>query len=102
MRAGRSFDFGGAHIEVLAPVVDYQPADVGKNNDSLVMRISYGKHSFLLTGDMEKQTEAELWSEGKLQHCDVLKVASPWEQDFQFRSIFGCCAAGVRHYLRRV
>lgn len=74
MRAGRGFDFGGTHIEVLAPPADYVPGEVGNNNDSLVMRISYGKHSFLLTGDMEKQVEAELWSEGKLQHCDVLKV----------------------------
>jgi competence protein ComEC len=74
MHAGRSFDYGGTHIDVLAPLVDYQPGDVGKNNDSLVLRISYGKHSFLLTGDMEKQIEAELWSQGKLQHCDVLKV----------------------------
>jgi competence protein ComEC len=74
LRAGRSFDFGGTHVEVLAPPIDYVPGDVGNNNDSLVMRISYGKHSFLLTGDMEKQVEAELWSEGKLQHCDVVKV----------------------------
>lgn len=74
MRAGRSFDFGGTHIEVLAPALDYQPSDKGNNNDSLVMRITYGKHSFLLTGDMEKQGEAELWSEGKLRHCDVVKV----------------------------
>jgi competence protein ComEC len=74
MHAGRNFDFGGAHIDVLAPLVDYQPGDVGKNNDSLVLRITYGRHSFLLTGDMEKQIEAELWSQGKLQHCDVLKV----------------------------
>jgi competence protein ComEC len=74
MRAGRSFDFGGTHIDILAPLADYEAGDVGKNNDSLVMRISYGKHSFLLTGDMEKPIESELWAEGKLQHCDVLKV----------------------------
>lgn len=74
MRAGRSFDFGGTHIEVLAPLLNYVPGDVGKNNDSLVLRIGYGQHSFLLTGDMEKEIESELWSEGKLVHCDVLKV----------------------------
>ncbi len=74
MQAGRSFDFGGTHIEVLAPLTDYQPGDVGNNNDSLVFRITYGQRSFLLTGDMEKDIELQLWAAGKLAHTDVLKV----------------------------
>ena len=32
------FAFGGAEIEVLAPLDDYVPADDAKNNDSLVWR----------------------------------------------------------------
>lgn len=74
LHGGQGFDFGGVRIEVLAPATDYAPADAPKNNDSLVMRLAYGKHSFLLTGDMEKQVEARLFSEGKLTHADVLKV----------------------------
>ena len=74
MRSGRSFDFGHTHIEALSPPADYEPEDAAKNNDSLVLKITYGKHSFLLTGDMEKQMEANLLADGKLTHTDVLKV----------------------------
>ncbi len=69
-----TFPFGGARVDVLAPSPDYQPLDEAKNNDSLVFRLTYGKHSFLLTGDMEKATEAQLYADGKLAHVDVLKV----------------------------
>src|ERR1700730_11504937 len=40
MCSGRSFDFGGTHIEILSPPPDYVPGDAPKNNDSLVMRIT--------------------------------------------------------------
>jgi hypothetical protein len=43
--------------EVLSPPEDYVAADAPKNNDSLVLKVTYGKHCFLLTGDMEKQME---------------------------------------------
>jgi competence protein ComEC len=63
------------NIEVLAPSIDYLPGAAPKNNDSLVLRLSHGRHSFLLTGDMEKQIEAELVSEHLLAaRIDVLKV----------------------------
>jgi competence protein ComEC len=75
MTAGQSFDFGGTHIDVLSPPADYQPPDSPKNNDSLVMRITYGKHKFLLTGDVEKQMEWGMLADGRLGHVDVLKVA---------------------------
>ena len=69
------FAFGGAEIEVLAPFPDYVPNDTPKNNDSLVLRICYGRHSFLLTGDVERQIEREMLNANELQHSDVLKVA---------------------------
>ncbi len=74
MRCCQTFDFGGTRMEVLSPSADYQPLDAPKNNDSLVLRMAYGKHSFLLTGDMEKEMEAQLYAEGKLARVDVLKV----------------------------
>ncbi len=74
LRAGRTFDFGGTHIEILSPSPDYVAVEQPKNNDSLAFRISYGKHVFLLTGDMEKQAEGELLANGALAHADVLKV----------------------------
>lgn len=40
---GDAFDFGGAAVRVLAPEVDYRPAKAPANNDSLVLRVSYGR-----------------------------------------------------------
>jgi len=69
------FAFGGAEIDVLAPFPDYVPADTPKNNDSLVLRIRYGRHSFLLCGDAERPIERRMIEENEIQHVDVLKVA---------------------------
>jgi competence protein ComEC len=75
MQQGNGFDFGGARINVLAPVIGYQPADKPKNNDTLAMRVSWRKMAFLLTGDMEKSVEQELLANGSELRSDVLKVA---------------------------
>jgi len=68
------FELSGARVEVLAPADDYAAEKPG-NNDSLVLRISYGSRSFLLTGDMERAIEARLLASGSDLHADVLKVA---------------------------
>jgi len=75
LEAPRHFDFGGATIDVLAPLADYIPNDVPKNNDSLVLRIRYGSRSFLLTGDVERPIEYRMLDENEIQPIDVLKVA---------------------------
>jgi competence protein ComEC len=75
MQGGRQFAFAGAQVQVLAPSPDYIAPEKPRNNDSLVMRISFGRHSFLLTGDMEKQVEAQLEADGQISPVDVLKVA---------------------------
>jgi competence protein ComEC len=75
LQTGNAFEFGGAHIDVLAPEPDYEPANSPKNNDSLVFRVTYGAHKFLFTGDMEKQVEARLLDENRIGRVDVLKVA---------------------------
>ena len=75
MIRGAPFAYGGAMMQALTPGPDYTPAAVPKNNDSLSLRLSYGARSLLLTGDIEKQVEAELLSEGLIERTDVLKVA---------------------------
>jgi competence protein ComEC len=75
MESPRRFSFGGAEVEVLAPFPDYVPRDVPGNNDSLVLRLHYGRHAFLLCGDIEKQIEYRMLGENELAHADVLKVA---------------------------
>lgn len=75
MQSPRRFAYGGAEVEVLAPVAGYSPGDAPANNDSLVLRLSYGRHSFLLCGDVEKQIEYRMLDGNELTHSDVLKVA---------------------------
>jgi competence protein ComEC len=75
LRSGERFRFGGAQIDVLAPPPDYSPADRPRNDDSLVLRVSYKGRSFLLTGDAERRTERFLIEGGWLSPSDVLKVA---------------------------
>ena len=74
LRAPAQFAFGGANIEVLAPSPDYLPYDTPKNNDSLVMRASFGERSFLLTGDVERPIEQQMLWVNAVRPTDVLKV----------------------------
>jgi competence protein ComEC len=75
MHFPRRFAFGGAEIEVLAPPPDYVPTDSPKNNDSLVLRLGYGRNGFLLSGDAERPIEREMLAEDEIRRTDVLKVA---------------------------
>lgn len=76
LHRGRQFDYGGARVEVLAPAGDYVPASAPHNRDSLVLRVRYGRHAFLLTGDSERAAEREMLEEGDVAGpVDVLKVA---------------------------
>jgi competence protein ComEC len=74
LHGGEVREFGGARIEVLSPPEDYIPNDTPKNNDSLAFRVTFGKHSFLLTGDMEKPMETRLVADERPLRADVLKV----------------------------
>jgi competence protein ComEC len=71
--AGDAFGFGDAAVRVLAPDRDYRPGNAPANNDSLVMRVSYGSTSALLEGDAEAPSEARMVAEGGLK-SDLLKV----------------------------
>jgi competence protein ComEC len=75
MHFPRRFAFGGAGIEVLAPPPDYVPRDSPGNNDSLVLRVGYGRNGFLLSGDAERPIEREMLAEDEIRPADVLKVA---------------------------
>src|SRR5207302_3299016 len=72
-RAGDTFSFGSARMMVMAPAADYQLSVEPKNNDSLVLRVDWGKTSALLAGDVEKKQEHFLAAENV--HADLLKVA---------------------------
>lgn len=57
--------------EILAPNKNYD--DI--NASSIVMKVSYGKNSFLFTGDAIKETEADILKDGYDVSSDVYKVA---------------------------
>ncbi len=60
-------------IKVLHPSRGGSNGNNFHNNNSLVLHISYGKTSFLITGDIEARAERELISNNNIE-CDVLKV----------------------------
>jgi len=67
-------DIGGARVEVLAPCPAFSP-DLGANDNSYVLRVSYGTRALLLVGDTEHEEEAGLLaSQPERLRADVLKV----------------------------
>lgn len=65
---------GGTSIRVLAPAPDYHPTEVATNNDSLVLEVTYGRRSILLTGDAEKPIEYDMVANAQLRPVTLLKV----------------------------
>jgi len=70
----RSPHFGGAELEVLWPCPRYDAA-LGLNDNSISVRLAFGRRAFLFTGDLERDSERLLLAAGRIQRADVLKVA---------------------------
>jgi len=70
---GDKFDLGGAEVNVLFPPQDQPTAREPKNNDSMLLHITYSATSVLLEGDAEKEVERRIARLYKL-HADLLKV----------------------------
>jgi competence protein ComEC len=75
---------GGATLEVLWPPrasdesVAPQASSVraaSGNDDSVVLRVRFGRRCFLLTGDIERRAEEAIIASGDDLRCDVVKVA---------------------------
>lgn len=75
LKAGDQLDLGGLRWQTLAPAPQQPWTGRPQNNDSLVFRLGYGRHTFLLTGDIEQGVEHRLLAQEVLGHIDVLKVA---------------------------
>jgi competence protein ComEC len=76
-RRGESFDLGpSTHVAILAPempLITGSSSDI--NNNSVVLRIEFGKIAILLTGDAQSEAEARLLSHGGADlRADILKV----------------------------
>lgn len=70
---GTTRHFGGAMLEFLWPCPRYDAA-LGLNDNSVALRLAYGRRSFLFTGDLEHESERALVASGRVQPADVLQV----------------------------
>ena len=80
---GDKFTLGSARVEILGPVREYDDT----NDTSIVLRIDYGKTSFLFTGDMETGAERDLIESGANLNATVLKAGhhgSDTSSSYQF------------------
>jgi len=70
---GDEFNLGGATVKVLAPPQDWLIGSKPQNNDSLVLRVSYGTSAVLLEGDAQTLVERRV---AALHHptADLLRV----------------------------
>jgi competence protein ComEC len=74
IRRGETLRFGEVVIETLWPAPMSDPHAPSANNDSVVWRVRYGNRAFLLTGDIEKETESALLQQPETLRADVVKV----------------------------
>ena len=71
-RAGQALSFGDVKVQVLAPFKHMESNDF--NDTSIVLRLVYGNHAFLFTGDAGVRIEDKILSRGFPLRSDVLKV----------------------------
>ncbi|HYN06006.1 MAG TPA: DNA internalization-related competence protein ComEC/Rec2 [Vicinamibacterales bacterium] len=75
LQSGDRLEVGEVLLEVLhPPPPDWERQKV-RNDDSLVLRLVYGRVEFLLTGDAGSEFERRTWDEGERAMMRVLKVA---------------------------
>lgn len=68
--AGNEFSLGNAECLIVGPVQESEDS----NNNSLVIKVTYGDTSFLFAGDAEEEEEQDILQSGYDITCDVLKV----------------------------
>lgn len=68
---GDSWQLGSALVQVIGPVTRTDDGDA--NNDSIMLKITYGSTVFVFTGDADEAEEKG--AAAYLDGCDVLKVA---------------------------
>jgi competence protein ComEC len=72
--AGDTFAWGGMNASVLSPEAGYANSNAPVNDDSLVMRLDFGKSSALLEGDAERRSEDTMLANNRVAPVTLLKV----------------------------
>lgn len=68
--AGETFTLGGAQVQILGPLHSAEDS----NDNSIVLKLSFGATTFLFTGDAERAEEQDLLNAGVNLQSTVLKV----------------------------
>jgi competence protein ComEC len=74
LHAGDQLVWGGTEVTILAPEASYSNPHEPVNNDSLVLRLQYGRSSVLLEGDAEVPSERQMLAHGRVAPVTLLKV----------------------------
>ena len=73
--AGDCFKLGDVQLEVLNPV-DRGTSEIGLNDSSIVLKVTYADNVLILTGDVTQKFELKLFEKyGDGLKCDFLKLA---------------------------
>jgi competence protein ComEC len=95
--AGAEVRVGDLAIEVLWPPADAAPSRArGRNEGSLVLRVTVDGSRVLLTGDIGAESEASLVAAGRALRAEVLKVAHHGSRVIFERRLPGCRLARAR------
>jgi competence protein ComEC len=74
LHAGDAFPWDGLDATVLSPEPGYANPNQPINDDSLVMRLDFGRSSVLLEGDAEAPSEAAMLAHHRIAPVTLLKV----------------------------
>jgi len=83
VKSGDNLDFGdGIKLDFLYPLVKMKDQTVENlNNSSVVSRLSWGKASALVMGDLEALEQDQLMASGQTLKSDILKVSHHGSKD---------------------
>jgi len=74
LRAGSVVEIGGVQIQILWPPSSISIPASSENDGSLVLKLNFGTRSILMTGDIERSAETQLFNQGAPLRADVVKV----------------------------
>lgn len=96
---GKSIEVDGLTLFILHPV---KPLFDDTNNNSIVLRLSYGSIDFLFTGDAEKEAEASILGAGLAVQADILKVGHHGSKSSSSTQFLGTVKPKVAIYMAGV
>lgn len=79
-------------FDILHPVL---PLGSDKNDNSIVLRLSFGEVDFLFTGDVEKGAEASMVTSDLIDDIDILKVSHHGSDSSSTESFLGAAQPEV-------